>query len=205
MSGRFPSPRARGGQPPEPKAAAPAPPSPRLTRPLDVTVTILGLTGVHAKDTAGASPPRLFGKTAPGRPKGNVTTTVVASFANPDGSGVPTHVPSLPLPPPPRGRAFAGPVSWPAQDAASHSRLSSYTFRADFPEGSGGAPVLVPVQVSVARNGRMFRLGSAHLFVGGDEAGRSATSVPVVDFDRAFRGQAGVAARIGGGGGVPMM
>ena len=48
----------------------------------------------------------------------------------------------------------------------------------------------------------MYHLGSAHLFVNGVEVGQKVTSVPVVNFDKAFRGQPSVASRIGG---VPMM
>jgi len=217
MSARFPSQRARGGQPPDLQAPAQPSPLPRGTRPLDVTVTILSLSGVHARDTAGPSSSRSFfgrkassddNSSASGGLGGNVTTTVVATFANSSSNGeggrLVTHVPSLPLPSTPRNRTFTDLVRWPEQDAEAHSRLSSFTFRSRFPEGGEAAPQLVPVQISISRNGRLYRLGSAHLFVNGEEGGHSVTSVPVVNFDRAFR-PTSVASRIGGGGGVPMM
>ena len=76
--------RARRGQSPDPQA--PAPPSPFSHRPLDVTVTVLSLSGGRARDAAGpaSSPRSLFSRRGP-PPDGSAPTTVVASFANPSG------------------------------------------------------------------------------------------------------------------------
>ena len=183
-------------------------------RPLDVTVTILSLSGLHAKEgkkkKASTKPKKFSGRpwwqrqaspddateaTAEescGPVGGGPVTTVVASYERPlpGHVGVMTHVPSLPLPPILSRKKTALPddVRWPEQAEGAHSKVSTISFRKSFSIENTGQyePQICPIQVCVSRNGNMFRLGSAHLIVNGDEREATNVDVPVVDFDSAF-------------------
>lgn len=216
---------------------------------LNVTVTLISMTGLHAKESSKktgvaekakrkkksllALGRRLYGSGGDNDDEATAasassdaaagstttTTTVVASFehtvgetANGTGYGGPgapktmmAHVPSLPLSlDSSSGRARS--VQWARQDGDAHSKLSSFTFSRYFPMtgGNGGYEFqLCPIQMSVSRNGKLYRLGNAHVVVTGRDGYTEggAKDVPVVNFERAF----GAAMTGDGSGAVGLM
>eukprot|EP00571_Detonula_confervacea_P016248 CAMPEP_0172298462 /NCGR_PEP_ID=MMETSP1058-20130122/1109_1 /TAXON_ID=83371 /ORGANISM="Detonula confervacea, Strain CCMP 353" /LENGTH=619 /DNA_ID=CAMNT_0013007737 /DNA_START=28 /DNA_END=1887 /DNA_ORIENTATION=- len=231
---------------------------------LNVTITILSMSGVHTKESGKKKTsykPKFtrskstsshaqnedgvseLGSIATTANQAQPTTTVVTSFERnipndkePDThKTIMTHIPSLPLslpsPPSPscnNGKSsatFNNVIYWAEQDDETHSKLSSFTFQRYFPREdvhtSYGAnstasnssrrdknpryvPQLCPIQVSISRNGTMYKLGSAHVFVSGEENGQSSMNVPVVNFETAFKAAALVSrkSRSSGSGGT---
>ena len=103
-----------------------------------------------------------------------------------------------------RNATFRDSIHWPEQDDGTHSKLSSFTFQRMFPQEAKPhsttaasspryvQPQLCPIQVSISRNGKMYKLGSAHVFVSGEEGKNalqqpSIRNIPVVNFDNAFK------------------
>jgi len=213
-----------------PSAFAPLPPSPPPPKLLNVTVTILSMSGVHAKESCKRRTSWKSKKFSRGgkhettwdESKVQPTTTLVATFEKSeqqqqrqpggDDKTVLTHIPSLPLslPPPPSSSSrsscsssatniFNDVVHWPEQNVGTHSKISSFTFSRHFSQEAGNhnnknganaryVPQLCSIQISISRNndGKMYRLGNAHVFVSGEEDGGASMNVPVVDFEKAF-------------------
>jgi len=205
---------------------------------LNVSITILSMTGVLVKESTKKNKKKLFSS---GHQKDNedvlseismtyadhaqqqpACTTIVTSFQRTEKQKkIMTHIPSLPLSLPKNSNnnsstTFNQDIHWPTQDSDAHSKLSSFTFtryfkREDdetFAAGSKDlaedtqsgnstryAPQLCPIQISISRNGKMFKLGSAHVFISGNEGGLESETgvdgvikdVPVVNFESAFQ------------------
>ena len=141
------------------------------------------------------------------------TTTVVASFQRTIEANsvktIMTHIPSLPLSLPSKNRStFKEEILWPPSTDSSetHSKLSSFTFQRYFPHevdntfantddcntNTSYTPQLCPIQISVSRNGKMYKIGSAHLLINGNEfdsidGGAMIKEIPVVNFENAFK------------------
>ena len=147
------------------------------------------------------------------------TTTVVASFQrtveanelNNNGKTIMTHIPSLPLSLPSKNSStFKQEILWPTQDSGTHSKLSSFTFQRYFPREDDNTfantddnnnnssssieytPQLCPIQISISRNGKMYKMGSAHLLINGNEfdsidGGAMIKELPVVNFENVFK------------------
>ena len=209
---------------------------------LNVSITILSMTGVHLKESTKKK--KLFRSNKDNddvlseismadadheqQPEVGTqslhqpTTTIVTSFQRTEKQKkIMTHIPSLPLSLPKNSNnnsstTFNQDIHWPTQDSDAHSKLSSFTFtryfkREDdetFAAGSKDltedtqsgnstryAPQLCPIQISISRNGKMFKLGSAHVFISGNEGGLESETgvdgvikdVPVVNFESAFQ------------------
>jgi hypothetical protein len=170
---------------------------------LDVTITILSLTGFRAKENKN----RISISADGNRDMTNAACKMVASFENgakaETSHGTPmTHIPSLSfqLPSPFRhSSTFSDIVSWPEQaaecfwpeQANEFANMSSYQFQRKFvPEGGTGRlqPQVCPIQISVSRNGNMYKLGVASVLVNGEEGGESSTIIPITIDERVFSG-----------------
>jgi len=206
---------------------------------LNVSITILSMTGLLVKESAKKNKKKLFNRSGGQKDNEDVLselsmsyadhaqqqpacTTIVTSFQRTEKQKkIMTHIPSLPLSLPKNSNnnsstTFNQDIHWPTQDSDSHSKLSSFTFtryfkREDdetFAAGSKDlaedtqsgnstryAPQLCPIQISISRNGKMFKLGSAHVFISGNEGGLESETgvdgliknVPVVNFESAFQ------------------
>jgi hypothetical protein len=177
---------------------------------LDVTITILSLTGFRAAESKNKmSMAKILEQMQSADGDGNMTaaTNLVASFENgaktENSNGIPmTHIPSLSfqLPSPFNHKStFSDIVSWPEHAAESFwpeqakefTNMSSFQFQRKFvPEGGTSRlePQVCPIQISVARNGNMYKLGVASVFLNGEERGESSIIVPVTMDERMFNG-----------------
>lgn len=180
-----------------------AKPGPKI---MDVNITILSLTGFRATDDTKNKKSMATVleqiRTDAGS-NHNITNSakIVASFDN--GSKTPigtpmTHIPSLSFPFSATS-TFSDVVSWPEraaesfwpEQAAMFAKLSSFQFQRKFvPEGGTGRfePHLCPIQISVCRNGKIYKLGVASVFINGEEKGEWSISVPVTIDERMFNG-----------------
>ena len=202
---------------------------------LNVTVTILSLNGVRAKETAtttnrgrslsrGRIPSRgrskswgrslsrsrslSRGQNKDTRGRGRSAkiaplddaaeengTTLVASFGriSVTKKGVPskkiTHISSQPLELPGES-TFDDVVYWPNES-------KSFKFQRHFPyeqenmKLSRYAPQLCPIQLSISRNGKMYKLGRAEVYLSGEENGQASMNVPVVNVSNSGGGGSG--------------
>ena len=168
------------GLPPRPDSTFLVQREPKL---LDVTITILSLTGFRAAENRDrmnivADGDELMTNTA---------VKLVASFENgakaESGKGIPmTHIPSLSFQLPGsfnHDSTFSDIVTWPEQaaecfwpeQAKEFAKSSSFQFRREFvSEGGTGRlkPQVCPIQISVSRNGNMYKLGVASVLVNGE-------------------------------------
>ena len=115
----------------------------------------------------------------------DVATTVVASFDGGNSNMTLTHVNSLPLSP---STATSKPVG-----QVAHWARASHTFQRTFihEDSSTSAmtgryePQKMPIVISLARNGMLYKLGDADLLLSGDENGES--YIPVIPIGKAPR------------------
>lgn len=176
---------------------------------LDVSITILSLTGFRAAESKNRQSMAKVLEQMRSDSDGILTheTKMVASFENgakaDTSKGVPmTHIPSLSfqLPRPFSHKSiFSDIVSWPEQaaenfwpeQAKQFKDMSSFQFQRKFvPEGGTNRlePQVCPIQISASRNGKMYKLGVASVFVNGEERGESSITVSVAIDERMFNG-----------------
>ncbi len=166
---------------------------------LDVTITILSLTGFRAAENKNGTNTATDGNEI-------MTNSVkmVASFENgakaESSKGIPmTHIPSLSFQLPTSFSYNSDIVSWPEQaagcfwpeQAEEFANMSSFQFQRKFvPEGGTGQfkPQECPIQISVCRNGNMYKLGVASVHVNGEERGESSTIIPIALDEKVFNG-----------------
>ena len=170
---------------------------------LDVTITILSLTGFRAVENKDRMSMAADGNEI----ITNNEVKLVASFENgaraEPGKGIPmTHIPSLSFQLPGsfnHSSTFSDIVTWPEQaagcfwpeQAREFSNMSSFQFQREFvSEGGTGRlkPQVCPIQISVSRNGNMYKLGVASVLVNGEERGESSTIIPIAIYERMFSG-----------------
>ena len=122
-------------------------------------------------------------------------TTLVASFGriSVTKKGGPskkiTHISSQPLELPDES-TFDDVVYWPDES-------KSFKFQRHFPyeqenmKLSRYAPQLCPIQLSISRNGKMYKLGRAEVYLSGEENGQASMNVPVVNVSNSGGGGSG--------------
>lgn len=188
------------GLPPRPDSTFLVQREPKL---LDVTITILSLTGFRAAENRDRMNIVADGDDL----MTNTAVKLVASFENgakaESGKGIPmTHIPSLSFQLPGsfnHDSTFSDIVTWPEQaaecfwpeQAKEFAKSSSFQFRREFvSEGGTGRlkPQVCPIQISVSRNGNMYKLGFASVLVNGEERGESSTIIPITLDERMFSG-----------------
>lgn len=181
---------------------------------LDVSITILSLSGFRATEAKNRKSMAKVLEQIRSTGSDNDMNVVdpakmVASFAidgpetiNGNKRTPMTHLPSLSfqLPSPFNANStFSDIVSWPEhaahsfwkEQAQEFAKMSSFQFQRKFlPEVGTNRfqPQVCPIQISVARNGNLYKLGVASIFVNGEEMGESSTVVPIAIDERLFSG-----------------
>jgi hypothetical protein len=174
---------------------------------MEVTISVLSLDGVVAKNTGSKNKPKISGGilSISGHGKrrtdddsvlsNSMTTTtekatVVASFSHSvsKGSVVFTHVPSLPVElKSVSTEQLIKPVAyWPcAVDVDDPGQaLSTLKFKRLFKSDGKSpkrrfSPQMCPINLSISRNGHLTKIGRANVMIGGDETGESSLAVPI--------------------------
>lgn len=181
---------------------------------LDVSITILSLSGFRATEAKNRKSMAKVLEQIRSTGSDNDMNAVdpakmVASFAI-DGAETThgskrtpmKHLPSLSfqLPSPFNANStFSDIVSWPEhaahsfwkEQAQEFANMSSFQFQRKFLPEVGTSrfqPHVCPIQISVARNGNLYKLGVASVFVNGEEMGESSTVVPIAIDERLFSG-----------------
>lgn len=117
----------------------------------------------------------------------DVTTTVVASFDGGKSNKTLTHVNSLPL-------SLSTATNKPVGQIVHWARTSTHTFQRTFIRENSSTsatghtryvPQTMPVVISLARNGMLYKLGDADLSLSGDENGESC--IPITPIGKASR------------------
>ena len=157
---------------------------------LDVTVTILSLTGFRAATNEDELSLAKGLIQADSNNNMNMTARLVASFekgANAEASDevVPMiHKPSVPFHLPSQlshEGIYDDIVSWPEQ-TKEFTDVSSFQFQRVYAPEDGTnrlEPLVCPIHISVSRNRNMYKLGVASVIVNGAEKGESSITVPI--------------------------